>query len=193
MDLLSITDRPSESQRSRHREIETIQNQSSAHQHNLTKELQEQEELHEAIDELNSRRDSHLSRRDELKVQISEIQKAINIRKQAQQQHRRYLDGQAMHNRPELQFWESSLCLRIDGTGVEDHLRFVFTHLDERRWERECWFELSMGNKDYEVIRTEPVLEGDQTRPVLDRLNETRDLAMFLKGMRGLFGESLRT
>lgn len=162
------------------------------HQNNLAKEQQEQEEMHEAIEELSTRREDHLSRRDELKVQITELQNAIKIRRQAQQQHQQSLDHQARHNGPELQFWESSLCLRIEGMGVEDKLRFIYTHIDERMWDRECWFELNMGKMEYEVLSTEPALESDAVQAVLDRLNETRELSGFLKGLRGLFVEAIR-
>lgn len=162
------------------------------HQNNVAKENQEQEEMHDAIEELRTRREDHLSRRDELKVQITEVQKAIQIRRHARQQHQRTLDDQARHNGPELQFWESSLCLRIEGMGVEDRLRFIYTHIDEKKWDRECWFELSMGNKEYEVLSTEPVLESDAVQAVLDRLNETRELSGFLKAFRGLFIETSR-
>ena len=140
--------------------------------------------MHEAIHELNSRRGDHLSRRDEFKSQISEIQQAIEKRRRAQKQHQMQLDSQASNNGPELRFWETSLCLKIEGTGVDDQLRFIYTHVDEKDWGRECMFELSMEKADYEVLETRPSLERDSVQAVLERLNETRDLAAFLKSMR---------
>ena len=148
--------------------------------------------MHEAISELNTRREDHLSRRDELRSQISEVQKAIQKRRHAQQEHQRYLDGQARHNGPELRFWEQSLCLRIEGAGVDDELKFVYTHVDERDWDRECWFELSMGKREYDVLETSPGVEREAVQEELDRLNETRELAGFLKGMRILFTEAVK-
>jgi len=148
--------------------------------------------MHQAIDELNSRREDHLARRDDLRAQIAEIQNAISKRRQAQLQHQKQLDGQARHNGPELQFWEASLCLRIDGTGYEDHLKFVFTHVDEKHWEKECWFELSMATSEYDVLETQPALEKDSLQAVLERLNDSRELASFLKTMRSLFVAAVR-
>jgi len=186
-----LTESP-ESQRARKREIETIQNKSVQHQSGVEKEEQEQEEMHEAIRELGARRGDHLSRRDELKGQIAEVQQAIDKRRRAQKQHQARLDSQAAKNGPELRFWESSLCLRIEGTGVDDQLRFAYTHVDEKDWDRQCIFDLSMEKTDYEVLDTRPSLDRDSVQEVLDSLNETRDLAVFLKSMRTLFGEAVR-
>ncbi|KAK4971930.1 kinetochore-associated Ndc80 complex subunit spc25, partial [Elasticomyces elasticus] len=141
---------------------------------------------------LSSRRDEHQQLRDGLKLQIAELQKAIRSRRDAQQQHQRRLDGQARHNMPELSFWESNLCLKIEGAGSEDRLKFVYTHVDERDWEKECWFELSMGGREYEVIACKPRVEKEAVDAVLERLNETRELAGFLKGMRTLFAEAVK-
>ncbi|KAK4888656.1 Ribose-phosphate pyrophosphokinase, partial [Elasticomyces elasticus] len=69
---------------------------------------------------------------------------------------------------------------------------FVYTHVDERDWEKECWFELSMGGREYEVIACKPRVEKEAVDAVLERLNETRELAGFLKGMRTLFAEAVK-
>ena len=73
-----------------------------------------------------------------------------------------------------------------------DRLKFVFTHIDERDWEREGWFELNTERRDYSVDCTRPKLEGEKVERCVERLNETRDLAGFLKGMRELFVEAMR-
>lgn len=81
--------------------------------------------------------------------------------------------------------------MRIEGAQDEDKLRFAYTHIDERDWDRECSFELNMATRKYDIIFTEPKLEHDAVDAVLDNLNETRDLAAFLKGMRALFVDAL--
>lgn len=186
------TDSIIEQQRTRKCEIEDVANKSIVHQNTLTKEQQELEEMEEAIAELKAQRQENEARRDDLRAQISEVQKAIHVRRQAQQQHQRQLDDQARHNGPELSFWESNLCMRIDKGGRDDTLKFVFTHIDERKWERECWFELSMGRRDYSVNETEPQLEREAVDEILARLNETREMAGFLKAMRSLFSDALK-
>lgn len=148
--------------------------------------------MQNAIGELSLRRKDQLARRDDIKVQIADVQQAIDVHKQSQQQHRRQLDDQARHNKPELNFWESSLCLRIEITGIEDQIRFVYTHMDEKDWNKECSFDLNMGGGQFKVIGPEPSLERDAVQALSDRLYETRDLAGFLKGMRVSFSSSVR-
>ncbi|GAB7350918.1 hypothetical protein MBLNU459_g1430t1 [Dothideomycetes sp. NU459] len=182
-----------ESQRARKRELEDISNQSVAHQNMLAKEAQEQDEMHETIDELKAQRQEHLIHRDDLRAQIADVQKAIQVRRHAQQQHQRQLDDQARHNAPELNFWESNLCMRIEGAGDADQLKFIYTHVDERDWERECAFDLDMSRREYEIVATEPRLEDEAVDAVLERLNETRELASFLKAMRSLFADAVKS
>lgn len=180
-----------ESQRARKRELEDISNKSLAHQDTLERESQEQDELQQAIDHLKIQREDHQTYRDDLKSQITQIQKSIQVRRQAQQQHQRILDNQAHHNLPELHFWESNLCMHIDGSENEDRLKFTFTHVDERDWDRECSFDLDMAGRKYDIVSTHPKLEHDDLDAVLERLAETRDLAAFLKAMRCLFIDAL--
>ena len=73
-----------------------------------------------------------------------------------------------------------------------DRLKFVFTHMDERDWEKEAWFELSTEKRDYEIKGRKPKLEGDRLERCVEVLNQNRDLGMFLKGMRELFVEALK-
>ncbi|KAG9628155.1 kinetochore protein-like protein spc25, partial [Aureobasidium melanogenum] len=181
-----------ESQRSRRRELEDMSNKSIAHQNTLAKEAQEHQEMQQQIEELDLQRQNHEAHRDDLRSQISSLQKSINTRRQAQHHHQRQLDNQARHNRPELHFWESHLCMRIEGLGIDDRIKFVYTHVDERDWDRQCAFELNMETKDYQVVAVEPALDDEAVDTVVERLNETRDLAAFLKAMRALFTASIR-
>ena len=137
-------------------------------------------------------RDERLTHRDTLRSQINEIQKTISARREAQLKHRRYLDGQSRYNEPELDFWESYLGLRIEGLGKDDRLKFVYTNVDEREWDREAWFELDTSERDYKVLEIRPKAEREEVDRVVERLNETRDLAGFLKGMRELFVEACK-
>jgi kinetochore protein Spc25 len=181
-----------ESQRSRRRELEDMSNKSIAHQNTLAKEAYERDEMQQQIQDLDTQRKAHQAHRDDLRSQISSLQKAIHTRRQAQHHHQRQLDNQAPHNRPELHFWESHLCMRIEGLGIDDRIKFVFTHVDERDWNRQCSFDLNMETRDYRVVAVEPALDDETVDAVVDRLNETRDLASFLKAMRALFAASIR-
>lgn len=148
--------------------------------------------MNAAISALSTQKDERAASRDKLKAEFSDVQRAIAVRREAQQKHSRYLDSQARHNAPELAFWRGYLGLHIEGAGVEDKLKFVFTHVDERDWDREAWFLLSMGQPEYEVFDCRPKLQKDEVDRVLYRLNEGRDLSLFLKGMRELFHETMK-
>lgn len=82
--------------------------------------------------------------------------------------------------------------MRIEGAGREGRLKVVFTHLLERDWEREAWFELGTESRDYEVWHCRPKLEKGAVDGVLEQVNEDRDFGAFLKRMRGLFVEAVK-
>lgn len=63
----------------------------------------------------------------------------------------------------------------------------MYTHVNERDWEREAWFEVDIESRDYRVVTCQPKLETEGLERVVKRLNENQDLGMFLKGMRDVF------
>lgn len=151
--------------------------------------------MEEAIEALKLQKEEHTERRDRLKADIATVQATIRQKREAQASHQRVLEAQARHNVPELRFWEHCLGLRIEASGYEgreDQLRFVFVCVDERDEERECWFELSMGGREYEVAETEPRLDAERVDEAVERLNEGKELGAFLKAMRVLFVEALK-
>lgn len=84
------------------------------------------------------------------------------------------------------------LCLRIEGAGREDRLRFVFSHVDERDWEQEVSFELDTERRDYRVVGCRPKLDEERLERCVEKLNGNRDLGGFLKEMRELFRSAIR-
>lgn len=180
-----------EKQRQRQQKISQLASQSSSHAHILAKEAQETKEMHEAIRSLTAERDEHTNRRDQLKADIASVQASIRQRKDAQAAHQRWLDAQARHNVPELRFWETCLGLRMEGTGVDDRLKFVFLRLDRRDEDRECWFELQIGGREYEITSIRPRVDRDEVDAAQERLNETKELGPFLKAMRSLFVDTV--
>ena len=148
--------------------------------------------MHAAVASVTAQRDARAQDRDRLKADISTTKKQIAQKLAAQQQHAKELDAQARFNAPELNFWTEYLCLRIEGAGRIDRLKFVFTHVDERDWQKEAWFELDTERRDYAVVAVRPKLEAEDVEECLARLNDNRDLGMFLSGMRGLLVEALK-
>jgi kinetochore protein Spc25 len=151
------------------RDIEILSQKSSTHQQTLAKEAAETNEMKSAIASLSAQRDAHL---------------ATNAQ---------HLDSQSRFNIPELEFWTSNLCLDIEGAGMNDHLKFIFTHVDDRDWTREAWFELDTSKREYEIPYCKPKMEKEQIERVLEKLNESRDLGILLKGMRELFVEAMKS
>ena len=123
---------------------------------------------------------------------MNEVAKQVAERVAEQQQHAQTQEAQARLNGPELAFWEEHLCLRIEGAGKKDRLQFIFSHLDDRNWEREAWFELDTARRDYKVVGTRPKLDGDVVEPCVEWLNENRELGQFLRGMRELLVKALK-
>lgn len=174
------------------KDIEILQLKTNTHQQTIAKETAETAEMQAAIAALQSQHDAQASARDALKAQIASTQREIDARLAAQAEHRRQVEAQSRFNVPELDFWVTTLCLRIEGAGQDDRLKFVYTHVDERDWEREAWFELDTSGRDYDVLHCRPKLEKERVDRVLERVNETRELAVMLKGMRELFVEAMK-
>ena len=174
------------------RDLEILAQTSSQHQASLSAQAAETAEMQAAITSISQQRDAHASHRDNLHAEIKTLQKQIAQRQSAQSAHARDLDAQSRLNVPELDFWETYLGMRIEGAGQADRLKFVFTCVDEREWEREAWFELDTEKREYGVVCCRPRVEEGEMEAVLERLNETRDLGAFLKGMREVFVKALK-
>ncbi|KAI0013261.1 chromosome segregation protein Spc25-domain-containing protein [Xylariaceae sp. FL0662B] len=182
-----------EDQRMKKKDAEILQHKTSTHQQMISKEAAETREMQASIASLSEQRVKNQALRDALKEQIAETQREIDARLAAQRAHAAHLEAQARFNVPELDFWISNLCLKIEGAGQTDRLKFVYTHVDERDWEREAWFELSTSSRDYDVRHCRPKLEREKVDRVLERVNESRELVVLLKGMRELFVEAMKS
>lgn len=164
----------------------------STHQQTVAKEAAETNEMQAAIASLAAQRDAHNATRESIKQQIAETKKQIDARLTAQRAHAQHLDSQSRFNIPELDFWTSNLSLSIEGAGQNDRLKFIFTHIDDRDWTREAWFELDTSKREYEIPYCKPKLEKEQIERVVEKLNESRELRSLLQGMRELFVEAMK-
>lgn len=174
------------------KDIEILQLKTNTHQQTIAKEAAETREMQTSIATLQSQYDSQVSVRDSLKAQIAATQREIDAKLAAQAAHAKKVEAQSRFNVPELDFWVTTLCLRIEGAGQTDRLKFVYTHVDEKDWEREAWFELCTDSRDYDVKHCRPKLERERVEKVLERVNENRELVGLLKGMRELFVEAMK-
>lgn len=183
---------PSEDQRMKAKDSEILSLKTQTHQQTLQREVAEANEMHTAIASITQERNARQAKRDRLKQQITETQNALDQRLEAQQRHSHQLEVQSRLNQPELDFWQDYLCLRIDGAGREDRLKITYSHLVERSWEKEAWFELGTASADYHVFACRPKLEREAIERELDIVNEDRDFGAFLKRMRILFAEAMK-
>ena len=181
-----------EDQRTKQKALEQLAQKSSQHSASLSAQAAETAEMHTAIAAITAQRDSHATHRDDLRASISTIQKQIAQRQAAQSEYAKELDAQSRLNVPELDFWETYLGLRIEGAGRQDRLKFVFTNVDEREWDREAWFELDTERREYRVVGCRPKAEEGEVEGVVDRLNESRNLGAFLREMREVFGRTMK-
>jgi len=146
------------------------------------------------ISHLESHASSQRAQRDKLHHAIATTQRQIDAKLAAQQEYAARMEKQSELNGPELAFWETYLGTRIEGGGDEGIIRVAYSFPPERggtqKEEREATFELHVpetGSGGYEVVHTRPRLDGEDVARVVRRLNETRDIAVLLKGMRSLF------
>jgi kinetochore protein Spc25 len=175
------------------KDIEILQLKANTHQQMIAKEAAETREMQAAIAGLTAQRDGQAATRDVLKKQIEDTQRDIDVRLAAQRAHTARLEAQSRFNVPELDFWVTNLCLKIEGAGEDDRLKFVYTHIDEKNWEHEAWFELSTSTREYDILHCRPKLQREKVDRVLERVNETRELGVLLKGMRDLFVEAMKS
>ena len=173
------------------KDIEILCSKASTHQQMLSKEAAETNEMKAAIASLTAQRDSHQATRESLKEQIAETQKQIDTRLASQRAYVQHVNSQSRFNIPELEFWNSTLSLTVDGAGMDDRIKFIYTHIDSRDWTREAWFELDTSKRGYEIPYCKPKLEKEKVARVMEKINEGRSLQILLKGMRDLFREAM--
>lgn len=181
-----------EDQRIRTKDIDILAQKSAQHLSSLSAQEAETQSAREEIVAIKSSRDANAQHRDRLRGEIAQYNKQISQRKAAQAAHAEEVAAQARLNVPELDFWETYLGMRIEGAGQVDRLKFVFSNLDERDWEREAWFELDTEKRDYRVILCRPKMEDGEVDTCVERLNESRDLGAFLRGMREVFVQGMK-
>ncbi|RMZ92037.1 hypothetical protein DV736_g706, partial [Chaetothyriales sp. CBS 134916] len=184
-----------EEQRSTSAQVASLRSALSAHRNLVSREAAEKAEMNAQIDQLQTRHAAQQQTRDTLRQQIAATQSAIDHKLQAQREYARKLDGQARLNGPELLFWETYLGVRIEGAGDEGRIRVVYLFPpSSRKAKREATFELRVPDTtvgEYEVVYSRPRLDQDKVARVVRRLNETRQIGVLLKGMRGLFAEDM--
>lgn len=156
------------------------------------------------IAKLEARQSAQQQQRDRLKATIAATQRQIDAKLAAQREYAEKQDGQSALNTPELGFWETYLGMRFEGAGDESRVKVIYSFPVAAKGpkaetgeeaERECVFELKVpesGGGGYEVVYMKPRLEREKVDKVVQRLNDTREIGVLLKGMRALFAEEMK-
>jgi kinetochore protein Spc25 len=165
----------------------------------LSREQAEKSEMQGQISKLESHQANQAASRDRLKTAIGQTQRQIDVKLQAQREYSEKIESQSRLNGPELNFWETYLGCRLDGSGDENKIRVCFMFPPAKGGktgeEREAMFEVQVpetGSGRYEVVYMKPKLEPSKVEKIVDRMNTTRDVGTLLKGMRGLYVEALQ-
>src|SRR4051794_22167516 len=109
------------------KDTEILQLRTATHQQTLAKEAAEKREMQLSVASLSEQRDRQLAERDALARQLAVAEAELARKEVARRDRVEALEAQARFNVPELDFWMSNLCMRIDGAGRDDRLRFVFS------------------------------------------------------------------
>lgn len=150
------------------------------------KDQKELEESRSAIATYSSKREEMVEANRQLQEQISAARQQIHELRDEQVKQKQSLNTQTSLNGPELEFWERTLGLRIEGAD-EDFIKFVFTQVDPNDGDREYSVTLDLREHDYAVSETVPEVDQNELNKVLDTLNESRQLNVFLRDVRRLF------
>ncbi|RUP44856.1 hypothetical protein BC936DRAFT_148930 [Jimgerdemannia flammicorona] len=116
----------------------------------MEKERQEVTEVSGAIDEFSRQKLAMEERRNALQAQVDALRAELRRKREAKQAARRTLEAQRSKNEPELRFFEDKLAMQIAGFR-EDALSFVFTHIDDKDYDRKFAFTIDVSERDHRV------------------------------------------
>ncbi|KAJ8612610.1 hypothetical protein MRB53_037346 [Persea americana] len=179
------------------RQIAALEAASADHDALLASQAAETQEMEATIGTLTSTRDAHAANVASLKSKLAHLQSLVAARKSKDAADAERLAGQRKLDEAELAVWEECLGMKVEGTGVDDRLRFVFVGLGADKVGSvavEAHFVLDVSNvAGYAVLACDPELDQEKVARISQRLSEGdgEDLAGFLKGMRELFVEEI--
>lgn len=186
------------------RGIVALEEKAKGHGSTLEGQVAERGEMEAQISSLSEERDARVAMVQKLRSQLSGTKGEINTRKAALRKEENYLEGMRGADSRELEFWEGTLGLRIEGAGSDDRVRFCFTGLRPQKWgngwkegmmamqdggrgEREAHLTLDLSRGSWEVLECRPKLEQEDLEGCLRCVREGEDLRGFLRGVKGLF------
>ncbi|KTW26748.1 hypothetical protein T552_02752 [Pneumocystis carinii B80] len=179
-----------EIQRNLQKQIEECKEIEKRMQEAIEREKQEVIEAERSIAEFKEKKEVMMEKREYLLQKIQDISQTIQKKREFRSNMRHMFIKQAAKDKPELEFWEEHLAMKIKGV-KDDFLKIIFTHIDENDWMKEFYFIINLSKREYEVTECSPALAT--VHEIVSKLNTCRDFFGFLKDMRKAFKKSIQS
>ncbi|EPX71194.1 kinetochore protein Spc25 [Schizosaccharomyces octosporus yFS286] len=170
-----------ENQKNIEKTLDHLQAREQTYNELLEKERVEREATEQEIQTIQGKVEAMQKRKQTVLDEIERSRAVLTTKQQTKEELESSKRKQEQLNMPELQFWQDYLGLRMEGVH-EEVIRFVFTNIDEKNWDRPFSFQINLSHIDYEVTHCRPLL------PTLDnlvhKLNQSRDFYQFLRDIR---------
>ncbi|TDL22141.1 hypothetical protein BD410DRAFT_770657 [Rickenella mellea] len=152
----------------------------------LEQERAERKDAESSVSELKRQFNSLKEKCASVDVEIEQYRRDIAALRREKEKEKAILAGHAAKMSPELQACEQWLRCVVEGVD-KDKLLVRFTHIDESAPDRDFCIVIDVSSRTYKVPMSTPPLP---TLPILvDELNRTRDVYLFIKTVRRAFQE----
>lgn len=141
------------------------------------------------VDGLDSQLNTLKGTREELERDVGSMKKEVQQLESALKFATNDMDAQTLKDYEELTKFEMYLGLRIEAVEI-DLLKFRFVNIDPNDIDKDVWCELFVGDDDYKIGRTSPILLAEQTSPIMAEFNSQGSIITFLKAMRKALREA---
>jgi kinetochore protein Spc25, fungi type len=168
-------------------EIESYNNLALQNAENKAIALDELEESKNAIINYTAKRDQMTESFNSLQAEIGHIRQEVQKKHDQLAKEKQGIESQIATDQPEVQMWESTLGLRIEGVNRDDFIKFVFSLIDPSDEAREYSIVLDLRDYLYRIAECIPPLPQAEADRALQQLNDTRELKLFLKTIRNSF------
>lgn len=169
-----------------HNDISNLQTKESKTKENLNLSIEALQAQRFKVDELVRSEEELIEQKNELQLQIAELNKIVESTTDDLTRSQISLENQIKRDYPELVKYEIYLGLKIEAIAT-DLIRFVFSNIDPINSNREFWVELSVGTDTYQVGKSNPELNPETTQLLQQEFNTHQELVRFLKSTRNIF------
>lgn len=155
-------------------------------QHQVERELGDANGSQSRISELKAREKTLTGERGVLEKQVQELGSKVQLKREELSQLREHKQRQGELDVPETLVYEQLLGFKIEGL-KDDVLKLVFNNVDQKDVKKEYTVMLNVSQHEYTVEGVDPQIAEEEMALMLEKFNESRDLAQFLKHVRRAF------